>query len=330
MDEKIKISLPPSALALLNKDCLDFRVLKSNGVPNKNAFVNQLIVNYYEEFAHAEESLYDEIHKAIEFVPQRMQEQIFCDLVKTLNKRRLSDETEPNSAVLSFKPTKCSQAAILHIEKILLAGESLSSFYRRMLLSYAKRPKNEREKIVHRQNYELLTHALNKNACVCLSLVGGTVYDRLSLFSVTPAKDELFNYVLGYDGTNPVTIRLSSAQSVCVLSARASIPAKFRALLSRQAASGAQYPMYASDNKPVVVELTEKGKKMFDKIYLYRPTPVSIEGNVYTFECSANQALYYFERFGDAALILSPKKLGIAMRNYHYFAYKRYKAVYKD
>ena len=42
---------------------------------------------------------------------------------------------------------------------------------------------------------------------------------------------------------------------------------------------------------------TEKGKVLFERIYLYRPVPTKIEGDVYTFECSANQALYYFERF---------------------------------
>lgn len=87
--------------------------------------------------------------------------------------------------------------------------------------------------------------------------------------------------------------------------------------------------MYASDDEPIKVQLTEKGKKLFNKIYLYRPTPTSIDGDIYTFNCSANQLLYYFERFGDSALILSPKRLGIFMRNYYYFALKKYKSFYK-
>ena len=88
--------------------------------------------------------------------------------------------------------------------------------------------------------------------------------------------------------------------------------------------------MYSTDCEPIQVQLSEKGKKLFQKIYLYRPTPVKIEGNIYTFQCSANQLLYYFERFGDSALILSPKKLGIFMRNYYYFALKKYRSVYKS
>ena len=69
-------------------------------------------------------------------------------------------------------------------------------------------------------------------------------------------------------------------------------------------------------------------RELFEKIYLYRPIPITIEGDVYTFDCSANQVLYYFERFGSEALILSPKKLGIFMRNYYYFALKKYRSIY--
>ena len=86
--------------------------------------------------------------------------------------------------------------------------------------------------------------------------------------------------------------------------------------------------MYSTDREPIKVRLTNKGKALFDKIYPYRPTPKSVDGDVYTFDCSANQALYYFERFGDSALILSPKKLGIFMRNYYFYAYKAYRDRY--
>ena len=86
--------------------------------------------------------------------------------------------------------------------------------------------------------------------------------------------------------------------------------------------------MYDSDNELIKVKLTEKGKDLFKRIYLYRSEPVEINDNIYTFNCSANQLLYYFERFGDNALILSPKKLGIYMRDYYYFAYKKYKKLY--
>ena len=50
MEEKIKISLAKSTLELLQKDCLDFRVVKENGSVNFNAFINTLVANYYEQY----------------------------------------------------------------------------------------------------------------------------------------------------------------------------------------------------------------------------------------------------------------------------------------
>ena len=125
-------------------------------------------------------------------------------------------------------------------------------------------------------------------------------------------------------------IRLAKIKTITLLSTPISIPEENKALLDRQIACAPQYPMFKSDRHLIKVELTDKGKRLFERIYLYRPTPVSIEGNVYTFNCSAGQVLYYFERFGNNALITSPRKLGIDMRNYHYFALKKYNDYYKS
>ena len=198
-----------------------------------------------------------------------------------------------------------------------------------MFLSYAQKTKNQREKIIHKENFELLQKAITRGVQVCVQLQSGIVMNNLSVYSISPAKDELFNYVLAYDNKHNATIRLASVKMVSPLSVSSYIPEENKILFQRQIACAAQYPMYNTDNEPIKVQLTEKGKKLFDKIYLYRPTPVSIEGDIYTFNCSANQLLYYFERFGENALILSPKKLGIFMRNYYYFALKKYKTIYK-
>ena len=50
MEEKIKISLKESILSTLKKDCANFGFNKKPNELNKNAFINTLIVNYYEKF----------------------------------------------------------------------------------------------------------------------------------------------------------------------------------------------------------------------------------------------------------------------------------------
>lgn len=329
MEEKIKISLPEEVGNLLRKDCVDFKVFKKNGESNMNAFLNSLLVNFYEEFSAAQEKLYDEIRQALSAVPAYYQETAFCNVLQTLTKRNTAAQEKKKSVLLSFKPTKSSGQATAYIEHILLQNESLSSFYRRLFSAYAQRTKNEREKIIYREQYELLQKAIRKGAQVCLTLKSGEFLKNACVYSVSPAKDELFNYILLYTDKKNMTVRLASVQAVSLRAGKSVIPEENKLLFARQVACAAQYPMYSTDREPIRVQLTEKGKKLFQKIYLYRPEPVSVEGDIYTFDCSANQLLYYFERFGDSAVVLSPKRLGIFMRNYYYFAYKTYRDRYR-
>ena len=329
MEEKIKVSLPRETLELLKKDCEDFKVTKPDGAPNMNAFINTLIANFYESFSASEESLHDDVRRALADVADRYKEKVFEDIVKIFAKRTEQTGEKKDTATFSFKPTKVSDKATTYIENVLLSSESLSSFYRRMFLAYAQKRKNEREKIIYSDNFQALQKAIKKGVKACIGFKTGEVWTDMTVYAVAPAKDELFNYALIYTGRTNMTVRLASIKSVSLLSQKAEISDASRALFDRQIACAAQYPMYNTDDEPIKVQLTDKGKKLFNKIYLYRPTPVSIEGDVYTFNCSANQLLYYFERFGDKALILSPKRLGIFMRNYYHFALKKYRALYK-
>ena len=330
MEEKIKISLQKDTLELLKKDCEDFKILKADGNSNFNSFINLLINNYYETFTANEETLHDEIRSAISVIPNYYQEKVFSDVVKLFAKQNYPVTDKHSNTTFSFKPTKVAEKAITYINQTILKDESISSFYRRMFTAYSKLTKNEREKIIHKENYEIFRRAIKKGIQVCIVLNSKEVFNNSSVFAVAPAKDELFNYVLVYSGKQNRTVRLASVYSVSLLSAKESIPEENRTLFERQLACAPQYTMYNTDSEPIKVQLSEKGQKLFKKIYLYRPTPVSIDGDIYTFNCSANQLLYYFERFGDSAVILSPKKLGIFMRNYYYFALKKYKSLYKD
>lgn len=327
MTEKIKISVPERIYELLRKDAKDFRILKPSGEENLNAFINSLVVNFYEEFSADDESLRESIKGALSSIPEKYAREAFSDVMNAITKRE-KEENLGKSVAISFKPTRVSEPVTLYIENVLLKNEALSSFYRRLFIAYSKKLKNEREKIIHKTNYELLNNAVKKELQVCISLDNGHVYNNVSVYAIEPAKDELFNYVLCFSDKKNRTLRLAKIKTVSLLAKSAEIPEESRSMFARQIAAGAQYPIYSTDNEPIKVQLSAKGRELFEKIYLYRPTPIAIEGDVYIFECSANQVLYYFERFGSEALILSPKKLGIFMRNYYYFALKKYRSIY--
>ena len=86
MEEKIKISLSKNTLDLLKKDCEDFRICKDNGKPNMNAFINILITNYYEKFSASEETLHQNVKKALEIVPKHYSEKVFTEIIKLFSK----------------------------------------------------------------------------------------------------------------------------------------------------------------------------------------------------------------------------------------------------
>ena len=327
MTEKIKVSVPEKTYELLRKDAKDFRILKPSGEENLNAFINSLVVNFYEEFSADDDRLRESIKGALVSIPEKYAKEALSEVMNAITKRE-KEENLGKSVALSFKPTKVSEAVTLYIENVLLKNEAISSFYRRLFIAYSKKLKNEREKIVHKHNYDLLVSAVKKGLQVCISLDNGQVYNEVSVYAVEPAKDELFNYVLCFSDKKNRTLRLAKIKTVSLLTKASGIPEESQAMFDRQIAAGAQYPIYSTDNEPIRVQLSAKGRELFEKIYLYRPIPVAIEGDVYIFDCSANQVLYYFERFGSEALILSPKKLGIFMRNYYYFALKKYRSIY--
>ena len=327
MTEKIKISVPEKIYELLRKDAKDFRILKPSGEENLNAFINTLVVNFYEEFSADDERLRESIKGALSSIPEKYAKEAFSEVMNAITKRD-KEENSGKSVALSFKPTKASESVTVYIENVLLKNESLSSFYRRLFTAYSKKLKNDREKIIHKHNYELLAAAVKKGLQVCISLDNGHIHNDVSVYALEPARDEFFNYVLCFSDKKNRTLRLAKIKTVSILAKSAELTEEAKSMFDRQIVAGAQYPIYSTDNEPIKVQLSAKGRELFDKIYLYRPIPTSIEGDVYTFNCSANQVLYYFERFGSEALILTPKKLGIFMRNYYYFALKKYRTIY--
>lgn len=327
MTEKIKISVPEKIHDLLRRDAKDFRILKPSGEENLNAFIKLLVTNDYEAFSAADEKLCKSIQDALSSIPEKYAKAAFPEIVRAIAKREVGEQYG-KSVPLSFKPTKASEPATVYIENVLLRNETISSYYRRMFVSYATKPKDERERIIHKPKYDLLLSAIGNDRQVCISLDNGAVYNNASVYAVEASKDELFNYALLFSDNKNRTIRLAKIKTVSLLAKSAEIPEDVARMFARQIAAGAQYPIYSTDKEPIRVRLSEKGKLLFEKIYLYRPVPISVEGDIYTFDCSANQVLYYFERFGSEALILSPKRLGIFMRNYYYFALKKYRSIY--
>lgn len=329
MEEKIKISLPSFTKDILLKDCENFNFFKDEHTINKNLFINTLIVNYFESFSNDEKSFHEDLTNVLLDNMDVYNSEVLDQIIKVLEKRNSKKKKDDTTVSLSFKPTKLSNKTIEYINSILINNESISSYYRRLLNSYVHKPMNERELIIFKDNYETLTTSINESLRVCIFLNNGVLYKDFSVYAVAPSKDELFNYVIGVDSHNTLfTIRLNKINNVTLTNKKREITKEDQDILKKQLKKGVQYPIPRDEIEEIVIRLTEEGKRLFKRIYLYRPTPIKIEGDLYYFDCSYSQANQYFRRFGKHAIVESPSKLGIALKVYYKNANKAYKEIY--
>ena len=326
MLDKIKISVSKSTYDILIKDCQNFGFYKNEESLNKNLFLNTLIVNYSDRFNANEEVFKDSLLKVIENIndDQDMLLEKIINAVRNNENKQLDSKTE----IINLKPTKLSEKQILFTLNNLINNSSISSYYRNLFTSYTNIVQNNRELIIFKENYELLINSINKNRKVSISLTTGEVINDASIYKVEASKEELFNYVLFCNPNNkPITIRLSKIKYITLLNSKREIPDDVSDIFNKQIIYGVEYPFNSSFEKDVIVKLSSNGKRLFKKIYLYRPIPYKIEDNLYYFNCSHNQVMYYFKRFGYDAVIISPLEVTEAMKDFYYISSRKYDKI---
>lgn len=330
MEEKIKITISKNVLKKLENDCDKFVFYKNTGEINRNLFYNTLILNYYKRFSSIEETTKKDIRKIISSHININEKEITEEIVKYLQNKEL-DTMSTSTTIINIKPTKVTADAIQYINNFLLSSSTISSYYRRLFESYAKFPQAQREQIICKPIYAKIILAIKEKNKAYITLKNGNEIKEASIYTIKASSDELYNYLL-FEAQNghPCTLRLSKIKSIELLNYPSTISKETKALFDKQIQYGIQYPIYSLNEEPVKVKFTEKGLKMFRKIYLYRPTPDSIEDNLYTFTCSHYQIEYYFKRFGGEAIIVSPEKLTKHLQYFYSDSYQDYTDALDD
>lgn len=328
MLEKIKINISKSTYDILLKDCANFNFYKASDQLNKNLFLNTLIVNYYETYSSNEEKFKEKLLTLVNEYIDEKQYELLDKIINTIHKDG-EIGLERKSEIINLKPTKMSEKHILFIENNLVKNNSISSFYRNLFASYAHIPQNYRELIIFKDVYDTLLESIKQERKVCIIFNNNDTLKSASVYKIESSKEELFNYVLVNIGNSSMTIRLSKIKYVTLLNEKRNISDKSQEMFERQIKYGVQYPFYNYYEEPIIVKMTEKGKELFKKIYLYRPVPEKIEGDLYYFNCSHNQVSHYFKRFGKDAMIIAPIGLAYMMKKYYHKANREYSEFLK-
>ena len=336
--EKINIYVPEHIGTILDSDANLFEVMKKDGrTINRNRFLSMLITGYHNSYVIECQSAYEKIVAELisSGIEKARSNEIADKILKSVVLPEVPSRKGKNPSKLSLKPTKETEGLILDITNNLVGDDFISQYFCRMLMSYCEKQFSERERIIFRNNYELL-----QNACAeARPITFSTIWNLNVIHTVIPYKlatghEEMFNYMLCAE-TDPEkgvqeakVYRLNRVTRINYSWTSNQIEEEVQGYLNRMLRYGPQYII--NDNDESCVRLTKSGQKNFSRIYYGRPQVDRIvekpDGDYYYFKGSKDQIFFYFRRFSsDDVEIVSPICLRQKMADFHKNAYNNYK-----
>lgn len=332
MEEKNKIYIPKSVNSIFLKDMERFEIFKKDGSLNKNEFYNTLIMNYYQSYQESQSRLFDDIKETViakAGCSISLANDIASDILLSFDERTFHLDDQKLDVTLSMKPTARSAATIDLIQDHYVKGTTLSAYFRNMFASYSLLPQDKRERIIFKQNFDLVEEAIAQGKRIYFTTTGKDTPHIASPYSICNSKEELFNYLLAQYNDLPYSFRMGRIRNVTILNEAASVSDRNIAVFKRMEKGG---PQFAYDLKEhpdeIIVRLSERGQKMYRSMYLHRPAYTKIDGDLYHFDCSLQQAYQYFSRFGRNAMVMSPKELAGDLHRFHAMAAREYRKIY--
>lgn len=328
--EKINIYVPEKTGLMLDNDAKMFEVLKkSDKSINKNRFLNMIILGYYKDYVSEAGMIYDKIISVMDTdkLSSEDKSKIADDVLKKVVLPEVPSRKGKNPKRLSLKPTKKTEALIELILRDLGDKDYISQFFCRMFMSYCSKPFSERERILFKENYEILREACLSNKSITFK----TIWNDKDINEVIPYKvvtgsEEMFNYLLcvennKYTGMQQTrSFRLNRIKNINMGTLFMPVDDTAQHYLDMMIKYGPQYTI--NDDEETCVRLTESGMKSYNRIYYGRPEydrDDNRDGYKYLyFKCSKNQVFLYFRRFGPNEVeIISPEWLRNQMIEFH-------------
>lgn len=318
MTEKYKIYIPEDMKSRLMNDAELFEFMKKDGSINLNAFLKELLVNYFDEYRDRKAKLLDTILTDLGQFPSISPGDAEAIADKIINTYMKSDKyrSDRNTAI-TLTVSGRSLDVMRAIENNLLTDISLSQYINDLFSSYLSIARNNREMIIFRDTFEELNKAIRNKRIITFSTSSA---DNL-VFTVKPyiiaaSKEEQCNYLLCSDTTHRSlhTYRVSRITALYTTS-DCFIPddddfQKLQDIARRN-------PSSTSRNIDAVVQLTDRGVHKFHMIVKNRPDVLRREGNTYYFSWPKRALEDYFRRFGYDALIISPEECQESMRYFY-------------
>ena len=332
-EQKVSITLSYSAYNTIESDMRIF-------LPKENwaGFINTILGNYKDESTASIKLATDRelarITRLITPAKRELSEEgkVIVKKLVTHYTQQLREEMHsfPSDSGVTKKIRICDQ----NFEDLALDGESdycskndyrqAGLYIKAILEDYARLSFSKREEIFFRPILSEIYHSIDKHCAVRINYIDRNMDKftfKLQPYGVVEDSTNHYHYFIGIPFgeqkalSNLYTLRVSRIVSAKALT---SLPAHLskneqRIIKDQIAIKGVSYLQGSEDI--CRVELTERGRNLYNTILHLRPRYTNISGPdskghaVYEFSCTHEQIRNYFIRFGKDAIILSPDTL---------------------
>ncbi|MBR6478615.1 MAG: WYL domain-containing protein [Lachnospiraceae bacterium] len=326
MTEKYKIYVPEEVRSRLMNDAELFDFEKKDGSVNLNAFLKELLINYFDEYREGKARLHDAILADLRAFPSVNQRDAKAIADKILNTYAKNQEfTAERDCAITLTVSGRSLDVMSAIENNFLGEVSLSQYVNDLFTSYLSIARSQRERIIFRENFETLEAAMQKNNIITFtstSASAGVVF-TVKPYVIAASKEEQCNYLLCQDKSSRFTrtFRISRIRALYVTRDTFRPDSKTMRELKEIAIRN---PQSASKNVEASVLLTDRGIQKFRVIVKNRPEVLKRDGNTYYFNWPRHQLEDYFSRFGKDAVFLTPEDCRESMISFYKNALKAY------
>jgi hypothetical protein len=291
---------------ILIQDIHNFKCYKKDHTINKNLFFNRLISSYCDDVA----SSLHQRHSKINDIILQAENTLLKESTLTHIDDYLIQESEAHTSEkldhhVSISLNKVNLALSEKIEK-LIAPLPISTFFRFVFNQYVALRQDERERILFKDEIELIQRAIDTKRSISMDL-GLKTKVIISPYKFLSTKHHLYYYIIGTKEESFELYNIHKISNIKILNSKIKISSSLEKTIKAQLSTDLNYGQDKYINCKVV--LTEEGVKRWERFYQNRPEVEKIEGNEYYFYAPTTILYTYFLRFLEDAYVAYPASL---------------------
>lgn len=330
MNTKYKVNIPYFIYGTLNNDMEAFQIYKADKSLNKNYFINKLVYNYYstinKDIDDFEESIISILksNNISDIKINKIKDELINANIKIENETKKEYE-------LTFISTSKYESAFLDIEENYLQIYNMSQYLRKLFLSYSRLNQDERERIIFKNEIELIENAISNNKKIVIENFNKEKF-KTNPLGIYSSKDRQFVYLIhtpNNSKSNIYPLNICKIKNVTILK-EFQEPLKEKVIYKLKTLKNFDLdPQFIlRDILDIDVEFTKEGIKKYNKIFINRPNPYKVNDNIMSFKATKAQLFIYFSRFGKEITILNNDELNLELYEYYLDGYLNLETKY--